>query len=281
MLDVKEITKALRWRLIPVRYAGKLRRTMSGPPARIARTKLAEQIRQVGYSAGPTIDAPTIEAIRQIFLPRASQVIPTPNGHPFLNLFTAEDISPANPVFRFAVSPEVLDRAHDYFGGRFMFDSIQYLYSWPTEGRLQESQKWHRDFGDSTSFHWIAYVNDVLSEDDGPFGFVDRAETAKVGKSLLIRRIDDEQFIREVGHDRHHRFLGRAGESVFVDPAKCYHYGSRCKRPRHAIFVTFNTDRPYVGAIPPVSDNAEQAVAAARQVRPDLSEDYLRAVFGL
>lgn len=280
MLDVKEITKALRWRLIPVRYAGKVRRSMSPRRPQAPRTELAERIRQKGYSPGPTIDQQTIESIREIYRPRAAQVKPTSGGHPFVNLFAAEDISPENPVFRFAVSPEVLDRAHDYFSGRLIFDSIQYLYSWPTEGPLLESQKWHRDFGDSTSFHCIAYVNDVLSDDDGPFGFVDRNDTAKIGKSLLIRRIDDEQFSRELGHGQHHKFLGHAGESVFVDPAKCYHYGSRCKRPRHALFVTFNTDRPYVGAIPLIRDNAERAVAAARVVRPDLNEKYLRAVFG-
>ena len=101
-----------------------------------------------------------------VYGPRGEQVLHRQEGHPFTNLFQREDLTPNNPVFRFAFSPQVLDRADEYFGGRFVFDSIQVLYSWPTEGALRESQMWHKDYGDWRSFHCVAYVNDVLAPED-------------------------------------------------------------------------------------------------------------------
>jgi hypothetical protein len=281
MLNAKELYKALRWRFIPVRYAGKVRRSIGGARRMAARPTRDRRIGEFGYDAGPTIPAALIDEIRALYAPRVADVVPTSGGHPFQNLFVADDLDAENPVFRFAMSPEVFDRAVDYFGGRMSFDSIQYLYSWPTDGALLESQKWHRDFGDSKSLHCVAYVNDVTTDADGPFVFVDRKDTRNIGRSMLIRRIEDERFARELGDGEIRRFYGKAGESVLIDPAACYHYGSRCRTPRHAIFVTFNTDRPYVAAIPTLRDNGERAFQAARQVRPDLDEALLRRVFGV
>jgi hypothetical protein len=154
------------------------------------------------------------------------------------------------------------------------------LHSFPNDDEaLRESQMWHKDFGDARSFHCVAYLNDVLDDDHGPFGFVDKADTRRIGSSPFIRRISDEQFAAELGHGRVRTFCGRAGESVFVDPAACYHYGSRCRVPRTAIFATFNTDRPYVDAVPVLRRNAARAASEAAKVRPDVSEAEFRRLF--
>ncbi len=281
MPAVKDALHFVRWRVVPVRYAGRVAQRLAAPrvPTAGGRTAVDAQLRELGHAPGPRIPADLLAQMQALYRPRTEQVVPTTGGHPFTNLFRPEDATSDNPVFRFAVSPEVLDRAHDYFDGDFRFDSIQVLYSWPTE-RHSESQMWHRDYGDSKSFHCVAYLNDVLTPEDGPFGYIDRIDTReRIAKSPFIRRITDEQFARELGEGRQHVFYGKAGESVLIDPAACYHYGSRCRTPRLALFVTFNSARPFVPAQPMIRGRVEATAAAAQAVRPDLSPAYLQRIF--
>lgn len=284
MSVLRNVASFVRWRVIPVRYAGKLRglsaaRALAPRPPRTAEV---QRIAAEGYGPGPVLGAAELEAVTAIYRPRANLVRPRDDdGHPFLNLFSPEDIDEANPVFRLAFSPRILDVADDYFGGRLVLDSIQVLYSWPTEGPPRASQLWHKDYGDRKSFHWIAYLNDVNGPGDGPFTFVDKRDTRKIASSLVIRRICDRKFLRELGDGRVREFLGRAGESVFVDPAACYHCGSRCKNPRLAIFVTFNTQNPFVAPTALVGENRRRMLDAAIRVRPDLGESYLRRLLNV
>ena len=152
------------------------------------------------------------------------------------------------------------------------------LYSYPTEGAPRESQYWHLDYGDRKSFHCVAYLNDVLAPEDGPFVYVDKPSTTKIGRNLIVRRIADDQFARELGEGKIMNFYGRAGSSVLVDPSACYHYGSRCKVPRMAIFVTFSSWFPFAQPVPLVKQNAEKIYVTLRQMRPDLSDPYLKAL---
>lgn len=281
MQAARDIYNLVRWRLIALRYLGKVSSYFSAPSVPRSPGKAIDHsspVAREGFGPGPSIDAATLAEIRAIYAPRAEKVVPTEAGHPFENLFRSEDITPDNPVLRFALSPAVLDAADAYFGGRFRYDSVQVLYSFPTPGGLRESQMWHRDYGDNKSFHCVAYVNDVLQPEDGPFVFVDRHDTQRIGKSAFIRRISDDRFREELGEGELRSFYGRAGESVFVDPAACYHYGSRCVNPRTAIFVTFNTDRPYVPAVSTLRNNRDRLLAAARAIRPDLDAAYLARI---
>ena len=63
-----------------------------------------------------------------------------------------------------------------------------------------------------------------------------------------------------------------------MDPAVCYHYGSRCKIPRTAVFVTFNTHVPYTEMMDPLGSHRAQAAREARKVRPDLSGEYIDSI---
>jgi hypothetical protein len=281
MSAVRSVYSFLRWRLVPVRYAGKLAARPRAGSAFVPRSALTAAIERDGHHAGPRLEPETLAQIQAIYRPRMVDVTPTQGGHPFTNIVRAEDYAPGNPVFRHAMSPQVLDVAHDYFNGRFVLDSIQVLYSWPTPGPLRESQMWHKDYGDSRSLHCMTYLNDVTTADDGPFVFVDKADTRRIRRVPYIRRIDDASFRAELGGGQLRQFHGRAGESVFVDPSVCYHYGSRCVHARLAIFVTFNTDRPFVAPTEPVRTHRERILAAARQVRPDLTDAYLRAFLQL
>lgn len=284
MSTATNVLSFLRWRIVAVRYAGKV--SGSSPAGWLRRSvpprgRIAGAVQERGHEPGPTLAPEVLAHVQSIYRPRSERVVARPSGHPFVNLVEAQDFAPTNPVFRHAFSPEVLDVAHDYFGGRLTLDSIQVLHSWPTEGPPHDSQAWHKDYGDNKSLHCVTYLNDVLKAEDGPFVFVDRADTARIRRSPFIRRIDDTQFASELGDGQVRIFHGRAGASVFVDPSACYHYGSRCRHPRLAIFVTFNTDSPFVPATEPIRQHARSILAAAQQVRPDLRESYLRSLLRL
>ena len=283
MSSLRKIGSFVRWRLIPVRYVTMLigmkwQKLFFSPPPK---TVTAVEIKSKGFTTGPNLSPEILKRANDIYVPRSKQVVPKASGHPFVNLFTADDIHPDNPIFCFAFSPEVLDVATDYFGGRLILDSIQVLYSYPTEGTLRESQYWHLDYGDRKSFHCVTYLNDVLVDDDGPFGYVDKFITNRIGRSMILRRIPDEQFDRELKDGKAEKFLGRAGSSILIDPSACYHYGSRCKTPRLASFATFSTWFPFSQPVPLVVQNAQKILVAARQVRPDLSEAFLKTLLQL
>ncbi len=274
MSALKSAMTFVRWRVVPVRYFGKLT-GLHGPAVppqpRLATTRT---ISEDGHAPGPAMPASLLEAITRQARERTSSVVPHKGGHPFVNLMWPDDFSADNPVLQFAFSPDILDIADDYFRGQFILDSIQLLYSWPTE-TPEESQLWHRDFGDNRSLHCVVYLSDVPDDDAGPFTFVDKADSRRMKRSPFIRRIDDRQFLQELGDGKIRRMLGQAGTSVWVDPSTCYHFGSRCRTPRLALFVTFNSDRPFVAATDLVRANRDALLAAAKALRPDLEPAYL------
>lgn len=283
MNQVHKALSFVRWRLVPVRYAtmvGGLRWAKLGKPAPPLWSS-TEQMNALGYAPGPTIPPDLLQDMLAVYTPRTASVQPKPTGHPFVNLFSADDISPDNPIVRFAFSPQVLDCAIDYFGNKLILDSLQVLYSWPTEGPLRESQHWHLDYGDTKAFHCVAYLTDVTNQEHGPFVFVDKPTSAKVGRSAVVRRIDDPQFSKEAGTSEFQTFYGKAGSSVLVDPSACYHYGSRCRTPRLAVFVTFSTWFPFAQPVPAITENTTRLEATLKAVRPDLSTALVRSLLQL
>ena len=273
----------LRWRLVPVRKLGKLKNALARPvkPPRIDADFDTQKLRVIeshGVAAATSVSGALLEDIREKYLPRTAAVKPRAEGHPFENIMRAEDFRADDPVFRLAFSEEVLGAADAYFGGHFLFDSIQVMHSYPTSGKLRASQMWHLDYGDSKSLHFVMYLNDVISDEDGPFVYIDRQTSKAVAKRPIIRRLDDEQIAREIGKNDFERVFGKAGDAIFVDPSACYHFGSRCKNGRSAVFVTFNTATPYEPMQEPLRSARRQAAAEARKVRPDLPGEYIDAI---
>lgn len=275
----------LRWRLIPVRALGKVRNRLAGHAAPgldgqsafLESPRLAE-LNQRGWTVAPSPDRETLREIAEMYLPRAEDVVPTDYGHPFENVVRPEDFNATNPLFRLAFSDAILGAANSYFSGAFSMASIQVLRSFPTDGPLRESQMWHRDFGDAKSLHFIMYLSDVTEEKHGPFVFIDKPTSRRVKRSPIIRRLSDEQIASEIGTDAFEVFRGRSGEAIWVDPAVCYHFGSRCRVPRTAIFITFNTHVPYTPMMEPLGRHRARAAVAAKTLRPDLAPDYIDRV---
>lgn len=276
MIWFKKVLGFFRWRLVPVRYLTLVFHTKlallfrGGGPV----SKVTEAISSTGFCPGPTLSADQVALTNAIYRPRASSVVPKIGGHPFENLFNESDINPQNPVMQLALSPSVLDVAVDYFQSRVILDSIQVLYSYPTSGALRESQYWHLDYGDSKSLHCVVYLNNVLSTDDGPFVCLDRSDSAVVGRSMLVRRLTDRDVLAASSRIVIRPFFGQAGASILIDPAACYHHGSRCRNARLAAFVTFSSWFPFVPPVPFVRRNVEQLKAVAKMLRPDISEEF-------
>jgi len=275
VIVIKNILLFLRWRLVPVRYLERLSRLNLKKMKRLDKplSHVALAVESKGFAQGPTIASDLLQELQSLFKPRVndSKTTKLRKNHPFVNLTRAEDLTPENPLMKFAVSKEVLDVAMDYFGGRATLNSIQVLYSFPNLGEtLKESQKWHLDYSDTRSFHCVAYLNDVEKDEDGAFVYVDKVASETVGRSMIIHRYGDEEFKKASNNAKWLKFFGEAGTSVLIDPAACYHYGSRCTKPRLAIFVTFNSDFPFNGATPLVKKNASKIAKTIKTLRPDL-----------
>ncbi|NQX96225.1 MAG: hypothetical protein HRT64_15140 [Erythrobacter sp.] len=272
----------LRWRLIPVRKLGKLKNQLAARPApglseasaMMDAGRLSEMNNR-GWTSAPSPSAETLRAITEIYMPRADDVVPTDHGHPFENVVRPEDFDAQNPLFRFAFSDAILGAANAYFGGAFSMASLQVMRSFPTQGDLRESQRWHRDFGDAKSLHFVMYLSEVTTPEHGPFAFIDKQTSKRVRRSPVIRRLTDAQIASEVGSSEYETFYGRPGDAIFVDPAVCYHFGSRCRVPRTAVFITFNTHAPYTEMMQPLGSHRAKAAAEAKIVRPDLPPEYI------
>ncbi len=275
---IQKTASFLRWRLVPVRYLGRLRRLNrhNFSTVYVPKTSKAQEIERVGFTAGPTFDGELLKQLQTLFLPRVEAVRNTKSKAPFINLSKPEDINADNPLMKLAFSKGILDVALDYYSGHCRLDKMQVLYSFPSDkADIRESQMWHLDYSDSRSFHAITYLNDVLDNDGGPFVFVDKNDTKRVRKGPIIRRINDDQFQQELGDGEVRTFYGRAGETVMMDPAVCYHYGSRCKVGRVAIFTTFSSDKPFAPAMPLITENTKKILDVAIKLRPDLDRRVL------
>lgn len=195
-------------------------------------------------------------------------------------MVTDEDINIDNHIVKLAFSKEVLDPTIKYFNGEISLDSIQFIYSWPTTGEMRDSQKGHYDYGDSKSFHAIIYLNDVTDLSHGPFTFNNKTDSKKIKWSPFIRRVEDDQFVKELGDGEIRYFYGNAGKTVLVDPACCYHHESRCKTPRLALFLTFNSSNPFVPPIELIQRNRVKLIDIATQLRPDLTKSFICKLLG-
>lgn len=281
---LKKIITFIRWRLVIIRYITMLFNLRKGFLNKKFSSKLNSsfELKQFGYTSGVNLTKNQVDEILNIYKIRTKDLKFNEFGAPFINLISAKDIKPEDPIMKYTFSKEVLDSAIDYFGGKLILDSIQLLYSWPTSGDLRESQKWHLDYGDSKSFHCITYLNDVDNYEKGPFVYINKSDSKKIKWSPFIRRIQDEQIQKELNSkNKINYFIGNAGDSIFVDPAVCYHYGSRCKIPRMALFITFNTNTPFVAPTKLIKDNKSKLYQVAKIIRPELNDEVLKNIIGI
>lgn len=274
-----KILSFFRWRIVAVRYITliinlKVKNLFVKPKY----SNLIANVEKFGYAQGPDMSEEVMNDILEFYKLKIENAINIKSYQPFVNIMTEEDLVETNPLIKYAFSEGVLGKAIEYYRGNISLNAIQLLYSYPSGSELKESQYWHKDYGDSKSFHAITYLNDVLDEESGPFTFVDKIETKKISWSPFVRRIPDTQFEKELGSKNVSRFYGKKGSTVMVDPSACYHYGSRGIKPRLAVFITFSSNVPFTPAAPFTDKYSSKIRELGKLVRPDLNPvffDYL------
>ena len=94
------------------------------------------------------------------------------------------------------------------------------------------SQLHHLDIHDSHMVYVIVLLRDVTA-DNGPFCFLDSEASARVAKAMNYGRrgnpyrLRDEDVYRVVDPNEVHVVTGKAGTVLFLDPSRCFHFGSR------------------------------------------------------
>jgi hypothetical protein len=277
-----KILSFVRWRIILFRYIGTLRNFNLYEflrPRVLSDSLENAELEKKGFVIGKPISGQLTREINALISSRIAAAKKKAQGHTFVNLLEEGDLTADNPLMKFVFSEEILDRASNYFGGKVSLYAIQVLYSFKHEEELRESQLWHKDFGDNKTLHTISYLNDIDTIEGGPFVFIDRQSSKKIKWSPFIRRIPDDQFIKEL-EDKNLiiHALGKSGHTIHVDPSHCYHCGSRCKIPRLALFISFNTSTPFVGASKFVKSNIENLRSIAKLIRPDLPEKFINTL---
>jgi len=94
------------------------------------------------------------------------------------------------------------------------------------------SQLFHLDIHDSHMVYVIVLLRDV-TERCGPFCYLDATASDRVVKALGYRRrgksyrLSDEEVFNVVDRSEMRVMTGKAGTVLFIDPSRCFHYGSR------------------------------------------------------
>lgn len=183
----------------------------------------------------------------------------TQSKKPFLVPYDLDQNDPANlPVTEFALHPKILGTVSRYIGSMpvLLKSSIWYSNGDDVGGR---SQFFHLDGEDVRTIKLFFMLEDVDTS-TRPFTILS-ASRSKQAYSQLKRsgkikarneKIPDEVFFSYTEQEAVVPLIGTAGTAAFVDPTRCYHYGSRTgTKPRWLLMLhyqsAFSSDLPVLG----------------------------------
>jgi hypothetical protein len=172
----------------------------------------------------------------------ANEVAPKGAKTFFSQLLKKEDLDVDGVFVRFALDEKILKTAAAYFGCAPFLESIELLHSKPVD-TVSRSQMWHKDRTDKSLFKIFVYCKDVAQE-NGPFSFLTASESDRVPENLP-HYLSDAEMSRYVPLDRTVRITGEAGTTFLIDTSRCYHFGSRCAKPRLAYVAYFTSGFGY------------------------------------
>jgi len=160
----------------------------------------------------------------------------------FSSLLTKPDLDIDGVYMRIALNETFLRTTAAYLGCAPFLEYAELLLSRPVEG-VKSSQLWHKDRTDSHLLKIFVYCLDVTTE-NGPFSFISAPDSLRI-PPLLPHYLSDERLNEFVPLSQTIQLTGNAGTSFFVDSGRCYHFGSRCVKPRLAFVVYYNTGFGY------------------------------------
>jgi len=147
-------------------------------------------------------------------------------------------------LIRFALQERVLKLATAYFGQVPYLADVDISVSFDTgKPQWETSQLWHRDYADHKTVKFWVYLSDVLSKGDGPFTYVPPGPSRRIKNTFFPGRVKDETMAKCVAPDEVKEIFGKRGSAFYVEPARCYHLGSRLSpgRQRITYVATFLT----------------------------------------
>jgi hypothetical protein len=161
-------------------------------------------------------------------------------------------LDPNNIFVRFAVQPEVLKIANDYFD---MLTKLRYYNVWhnfPTGSAPRESQLWHRDPEDRAVLKMFVYLTDI-DEKSGPLsyvpgthpqGMVKIAPGSKLVKEgrTYVRRTDDVQMNAVAPRAQWITACGPKGTVVLAD-TRGYHKGGWVREGERILYTCMFTSQ--------------------------------------
>ncbi|WP_372368916.1 hypothetical protein [Candidatus Uabimicrobium sp. HlEnr_7] len=160
----------------------------------------------------------------------------------FRNIISVEDLSTYPSFLNFILSSQVLATACNYLGFipcmpkdrpigvRFAASSTSFDESAHLPPR--DSQLFHIDPYCTREVYVIVLLHDIRA-DQGPFCFFPESLSQKAAKKLgywtrrLPYRLSDELVYSILDKKDRQDFVYPKGSVLFIDPSKCFHYGSR------------------------------------------------------
>ena len=118
-------------------------------------------------------------------------------------------------------------------------ESIDVIESNPSGRELSASQLWHYDINDQRIIKLFVYLEDCGPE-NGPFTFVPADSSQRVARNVG-HYVDDDRLSKAVPESTWEKVEGTSGTAFLIDTGRCYHFGSRCQKPRVAMIATYSS----------------------------------------
>ena len=131
-----------------------------------------------------------------------------------------------NIFVKFATQKKVIEILSLHFKKTPQLMEVLLSYSRPTDNDLSYSQLWHRDFDDNNTVKLFVYLSDVNEVDDGPFTFLPKPNSKKIGFQLRSH-LSDEKFFSKTSKDKIIQMCAPKLTVFMCETSKCYHMGSR------------------------------------------------------
>jgi hypothetical protein len=131
-----------------------------------------------------------------------------------------------NLFVRFAIQSGIVDLVTRYLGELPMLVDVLLTLSRDSDARLTYSQLWHKDYDDRRTLKVFVYLTDVRDTRDGPFTFLPKAASDRIGITLRSHLTDDRVFTR-VERSNVTEMYGPALTTFICETSRCLHMGSR------------------------------------------------------
>jgi hypothetical protein len=187
-------------------------------------------------------------------------------------------------LLRVGLDRRVLAMAAAHLGVFPVIAEADFYCSFPVEGPFTKSQLWHCDDDASDVFKLFVYCDDVEA-DDGPFELIEADVSHRARHALGYRyggrryRVSDDEMARQVPAEQVTTLLGARGTAFVVDTVRCFHRGSRIRKPDRRRVVTTITYCPPSGITLPRRLAAQSAPLA--EFAASFSGRLERAALGL